>query len=324
MDDKLAGVMRKIEALLNTNGCSEAEAQSRLAKAQELLERYNLDMAEIGKSGKGQQRADTKKTGGLYGWQRSLWKAVAELNFCHYISIKGLARGSVYEHRLIGSHGNVVATEVMARYLQETIERLAQSWSKGMGHRSVFVREAIAYREGMAARLSERLRERREVIVQEQRRKDEEAKRERERTKADPGTTALTILDVISTEADLNNDYLYNYEPGTTARKRKADEEWRAKYWADYQAKMKAQREWDEANPEAAAARKKKEREDLEKLLAAEEKRNARRAPPKERYRALTPEEQRARMGSYYEGRSKGDEVGIDQQVDGQNTRKIA
>lgn len=327
MDDKLKNVIRKIEALLNTNGCTEAEAQARTEKAQELLEAYNLDMATLGSSGKGAQRSDTKKAGGLYSWQRKLWAAVAELNFCYYISIKGLQRGSVYEHRLIGSHANVIATEHMAKYLQETIEKLAQQWAKDNFYKSVFVREAIAYREGMAARLSERLKARRDDLVAEERRKTEEAKREQQRTNAAPGSTALTILDVISSEADFNNDYLNNWELGTTARNRAESEARRAASMAEWEERRRKQKEWDEAHPEEAAARKAKEAADFKRWVDEAAKKEARRqaranrTPPKPRYRKPTAEEERMGLGSYYEGRAKGNEVGIDTQAEDKSAK---
>ena len=90
-DQKIESIVRKVTALLDTNGCTEAEAESRVAKAQELLETYNLDMATLGTSDA--TRKDTKRKGGLYSWQRDLWKSVAEMNFCYYFSIKGLAKG---------------------------------------------------------------------------------------------------------------------------------------------------------------------------------------------------------------------------------------
>lgn len=327
MDDKLKNVIRKIEALLNTNGCTEAEAQARTEKAQELLEAYNLDMATLGSSGKGAQRSDTKRAGGLYSWQRKLWKAVAELNFCYYISIKGLARGSVYEHRLIGSHANVIATEHMATYLQETVERLAQQWAKDNYYKSVFVREAIAYREGMAARLSERLNNRRAELVAEERRKAEERKCEQARTNAAPNSTAITILDVISSEADFNNDYLNNWELGTTARNRAEAEARQAAAMREWKERQRKQKEWDEAHPEEAAARKAKEAAELKRWMDEQAKRErarqrrANRTPPKPRYRKPTAEEERMGLGSYYEGRRKGDEVGIDTQAEDKRTK---
>jgi hypothetical protein len=313
VDEKTIERIRKLLALAGNNS-NEAEAAAALAKAQALLEEHNLDMSVVDSSGK-TKRSDAKRNGGLYSWQRKLWQSVAEMNFCYYISIKGLQKGSTYEHRIIGSHANVVATELMAQYLQETIERLAQRWAKDNAYKSVFVREAIAYREGMASRISERLQDRRDAMLAEARKAEEERKREQARTNADPGTQALTILDVVSTEADFNNDYLNNWEMGTTARKRREREAENAKWRAEYAAQQKAQVEWDAANPEAAAQRKAREKAEYDAWIKA----NAKHFKPsstKVRARASTPEEKRAGLWSFGEGRAKGNEVGIDTQVD--------
>jgi hypothetical protein len=313
-------VVRKIRALLETNGCSEAEAQARMAKAHELLEKHNLDMAVLGQSGKGAQRSDTKKTGGLYSWQRKLWGSVAELNFCLYFSLKGLARGSVYEHRLVGSHANVIATEVMAKYLQETVEKLAQKWAKDNAYKSVFVREAIAYREGMAGRICERLEQRRAQQISELREQEAQRKRDEARDGIAPSTNALTIIDVTSTEADFNNDYLNGWEMGTTARNAA---ESKARYDA-YMAKRRAEEAAKTPDQKAAdAARIKAQMEQWAKEDAAREKRRNK-TPPMPRYRRATPEEERANLSSYYEGRRDGQDVGLDQQTTHDSKRRLA
>jgi len=316
IDSKL---IRKIEALLNTNGCTEAEAEARLAKAQELLERHNLDMASIGGSADKNKRNDTTKKGGLYSWQRKLWKEVSELNFCHYLSVKGLQKGSTYEHRLIGSHGNVIASEVMARYLQETIEKLAQAWAKENGHKSVFVREAIAYREGMTNRVCYKLRERRDQVLAEERIREEERKQREAATGQASTSHAITLVNIISTEADFNNDYLNNWELGTTAKKRH-EAELRSKKWhEEYKARRDAM---TDAEKEAERVANEKW---LKEYQAKEAKRQRRinKTPPKPRYRKMTPEEERAGMWAFREGQMNGDKVGIDQQVEKTSTVAI-
>lgn len=315
IDEKLIERMKKLLALASNND-NEHQAQAAMAKLQEMLEAHNLELADLGKSGKGaQRRSDTKKTGGLYGWQRKLWKEVAELNFCYYFSIKGLAKGSVYEHRLVGSHVNVVSTELMATYLQQTVERLAQQWAKDNFYKSVFVREAIAYREGMADRIAGRLRDRRYEIVEEAKRKEEERKRDEARAGMAPTGNALTILSVISSEADFNNDYLQGWEMGTTAANRAAQEARHAAWMA-----ARAARTPEQIAAEAA------ENARLMKLWAAEDaKRQKRRnkTPPKPRYRAQTAEEARRDLSSYSDGYRKGADVGLDTQVDNQKARRI-
>lgn len=318
IDDKLIERMKKLLALA-TNNDNEHQATAAMAKLQELLEAHNLEMADLGKSGKGAQRSDTKKTGGLYSWQRKLWQSVAKLNFCHYFSLRGLTKGSVYEHRLVGSHANVVATEMMAQYLQETVERLAQQWAKDNFYRSVFVREAIAYREGMAARICERLEQRRRDQVSKARQEAEERKRDAAHANMPVTGNALTIIDVISSEEDFNNDYLQGWEMGTTARNR-AESEARMAAW-------RAKREAEEAakSPEQKAREAAEAKRQLDKWAAEDAKRQARRnkTPPKPRYRKATPEEERMNLGSYYEGRRSGDTVGIDTQVDRAKTQAI-
>lgn len=328
LDAKLIERMRKLLALA-TNNDNEHQASAAMAKLQEMLEAHNLDMAVLGTSGKGAQRSDTKKTGGLYSWQRRLWQSVAELNFCFYFSIKGLARGSVYEHRLVGSHANVIATEMMAKYLQETVERLAQQWAKDNLYKSVFVREAIAYREGMSTRICDRLSDRRHEIIEKAKQEAEERKRDQARAAMSTTGTELTILDVISSEADYNNDYLHGYEMGTTARNRAESEARQAAYEAGVRQKAAEYAEWKRLNPELAAAREKKTAEENAAWWAEWEKKNAKRqarvnkTPPKPRYRNMTAEEQRAQMGSYYEGHQAGNNVGIDTQVDAQARKAV-
>lgn len=206
--------VKKLMALANNND-NEHQAAAASAKAMELLASYNLDMATVGKTAKGVQgaRKDNKLKGGLYGWQRELWKAVSELNFCMYWSIKGLARGSTYEHRILGSEVNVVSAQVMAEYLQSTVERLAREYAKtAFPGQSIFIKEMIAYREGLATRLSERLRQLRRDRVAE----DERKKREAAATARHPGSaggTGLILMDVIYSEEDANYDHLYGYPP---------------------------------------------------------------------------------------------------------------
>jgi len=326
-------VIEKVKKLLalaerNTN---ENEAAAASAKAMELLAAYNLDMAVIGRTAKGKQgaRTDTKKKGGLYSWQRDLWKAVCELNFCMYWSIKGTARGSTYEHRVLGSQANVISAEVMAGYLQQTVERLAQEWAKSMGYGSVFVRDAIAYREGMADRLVQRLNAlRAERLAEDERKKREETVRNAHPGAASTGN-ALVLADVIETEMDFNTDYLHGLEPGTTAAARAASKARQAAAEAAANEALRIKNEWRKANPELAAeedARIKKANEDwwadYEKRYAKSRSR-ASRASAEPRYRQQTEQEKRRSLGSFAAGQSKANEVGLDTQVDRDKRGKL-
>lgn len=331
--DNMEAVISKIEKLLalGQNNDNEHQAAAAMAKVQAMLEAYNLDMSQIGKSGKGHQgaaRKDQTGKGGLYGWQRKLWKSVAELNFCHYLSIKGLQKGSVYEHRIIGSHANVISTEIMAKYLQQTIEKLAQTWAKERGYHSVFVRDAIAYRDGMADRLVDKLAERRNQVLAEERVKEEERKKAEAASGVSTGN-AMTLVQVISTEADFNNDYLNGWELGTSAKNRHEDEI----SWKAYQANMAAEKarklaEWQafqRAHPERAAKMVADElaKQKAERLRWDRENRKVAK-PYRERVRAQTAEEKRRGLPAFNDGYCDGDKVGIDTQVDKTKQERLA
>lgn len=321
--DKIIERIKKLLALANNNP-NEAEAAFAMAKATEILEAYNLDLSVVG--GNSNARKDEKRKGGLYSWQRSLWQAVAELNFCHYFSLKGLARGSSYEHRLIGSHANVIATEMMATYLQNAVERLAQQWAKENSYRSVFVREAIAYREGMTGRLSERLQARRQEIVDAAKIAEEERKQREARDGNASSSTGLTILNIISSEADFNNDYLQGWEMGTTAANRVADKARQEASMRAYEKQRAEKQRWREENPHLAKLED--ERIAAEHAAWTEKyyKKISKARPRKNvepRYRKATPEEERRSLGSYYEGRAQGDKVGIDTQIDAEKKARL-
>lgn len=327
VDAKVIERIKKLLALANNNP-NEAEAEAAMAKATEMLEAYNLDMAILGHTAKGAQRSDTKRSGGLYSWQRKLWAAVAELNFCHYLSIKGLKAGSTYEHRLIGSHANVIATEAMASYLQGAVEKLAQKWAKEEGFKSVFVRDAIAYREGMTGRLTERLAQRRREVLKAERQREEERKRDEQARGQASTSTAMTLVQVISTEADFNNDYLNGWELGTTAQNRHDDEVRQKRWEAERKAAAELHRNKMVNDPAYAAEQLAKQAasdkwwEEFMAKQAKKEKRRSTYVTKAPRPRAQTAEEKRQGLASYWDGYDKGDSVGIDTQID--NTKQKA
>jgi hypothetical protein len=316
--EKVIDKVRKLLALASGN-TNEQEAEAAANKARELLEAYNLDVAIVNRnSNKFAPRDKKNMPGGLYTWQRTLWNEVAGLNFCKYWFIRGLHAGSQYQHELLGSKANVIATQVMANYLQETIERLARQWVHH--HRpgkSIFIKEAIAYREGIASRLSTRLWNLRQERIQAD---EERVKAEREE-KAAAGIfteNAMVIVDVINSEEDLNNDYINGWEPGTSARHRVELEARRRAAEIAADKALKAQEEWDAAHPEEAAARKIKEREEYEALMKKWSKEAKNRRP-----RKMTPEEERRHLSSYREGYHKGDSISLNKQVDNKPTKRL-
>ena len=299
--------VRKLLAVANDERGNENQSAVAAAKAHELLEQYNLDMALIGSSNpKQNERANEYFKGGLYKWQRNLWHSVAQLNFCMYWYVKGNYAGAKYQHRVLGRQHNVVGAEVLADYLQQAIERLAQETARERGV-NVFCRPMIAFREGMANRLCERLYALRRERLAEERRKQEENE-QRAQSNGSTGT-GLVLASLIQDEGDLNHDFLYGLEPGTTAQRRR-------------DAIMKTQqreeefKKWAEANPEEYAAlleQRRRENEEFDKKYQRRQNRG----------RRMTAEEERRMMVEFDEGYGEGDNISLNQQInEGSSTTK--
>lgn len=321
MDAKTLAIIEKVRKLLAmANGnANENEAAVAASKAQELLEAYNLDMLTVNRRANTHTaRTRENKAGGLYKWQRDLWNAVSRLNFCMYWYRRGLTAGSQYEHEVVGSPANVISTEVMARYLEQAIERLARTWvAKDHPGRSIFIKPAIAYREGAAQRIVEKLWQ----LRWEHEREQEKARKEERARNAAMGINtenALVLQDVANTEEDLNNDFINGWEPGTSARNRVAAEARRAAAMRAAEELMAKQAEWDAANPEAAAARKAKEARERAERYANWEREQA-----NERKRKPTAEELRRNSPEFLRGYEAGNSVSLNRQVDKTNAKMI-
>jgi hypothetical protein len=204
----------------------------------------------------------------------------------------------------------------MAQYLQDTVERLARDWMRdNRPGLSIFTKEAIAYREGVASRLTTRM-----WAIRSQRVREEEAKRKAQREEnAKHGIfteNALILSDVISTEEDLNEDHLWGLAPGTSAQRRKEREARQAAAEKEAAEMLRKQNEWDEAHPEEAAKRKAKEKEEYDERMKKywDKSNNARRRKP-------SPEEERRNMRSFSHGYDAGKDISLDKQVDADKRR---
>lgn len=187
-DDKNAdidAVIRKIKKLLTRTkgdrGATEEESDTAMRIVQELLVKYNLDMATIDAAGVedvGSVRVDERSAARTrFKWQRELAQYVAEANFCLYVlqnERKRDAEGNLVwgsdgrrvrhlVHRFIGRKANVITTQIMFDYLCHTIEDnvpLLGKWER-------FSRSSSSWKEGCAAKICERLAKRREDLMAE-------------------------------------------------------------------------------------------------------------------------------------------------------------
>lgn len=326
-DDQLKAV-ETIERLLRLAGKNqnENEAAVAMAKAQELLTRFNLDMAIIEETtGADKKRVKEEVSGGFYKWQQQLWEEVARLNFCLYWSQRfwnpekkqsyraryddwyghtpgGTRKGGYdFQHRVVGRKVNVISTQNMARYLEGCIEkllreRLGETWAKE--HLSAW---SNSYRMGIVHRVSEKIWDRRREMIREDRERQQKAARKA----AESGmsgvsdSTALTISTYQKREWDENVDFIYG--EGTAAQ-------WAAEKAEQAKAQAEADAEyaqWAAAHPEEAAREEKKRRDRERKKDAREQNRKE-----KESFGNVKD------WGAFRAGYKAGEDVSLNPQVD--------
>ena len=340
LTDEQRDVVSKVEKLLRLAGktSSEAEASSATAKAQELLAAYNLDASTVGSGDSDGKRAQESVVGGYYDWERDLWKAVAELNFCMYWSQRewadrpeALKRGLTEEqraywakrkrqvvvHKMVGRAVNIASTKVMANYLLEAVERLVRRFLGGVasGEEDLVVglgtllrgQRAMDFRRGVVSKVVDRIVERREVQLSEERKlqREAEAKAAEAGSAGMSSSTAITLSSYRQSERDANEDAVHG--EGYSAKKRAA----RAQAAEERKRAQDSYTAWALANPEVVA-KEERERE-------REDRKREKRREWYERnygYRERRGGSDKTDWGAYYEGQRVGRDVGIDQQAD--------
>lgn len=310
MTDTMDKIVERIQKLLalGKNNRSEAEAAAAMAKAQELLTQHNLDMASVeGVAAGSAKREKAAQAGGMYVYQRRLWRAVAQLNFCLHFRRQvwdpaARSRRSGFGvtknlHMIVGRTVNVRATIAMGEYLEGEIERLCRERLaafidggrvSGYHSRQFSSSWAVAYREGIADRIVIKLQERRDVAVAA----DERRKRAAQRASDNVSDSqALTLTHYVDAETDANNDFLYG--EGWSANKARR----RAERAAEEAERDREHAEWAAAHPEEAAAQERK-------WEAAARRRSG-----------WAPKGRKVDAGGYWAGYDAGEGVGIDPQA---------
>lgn len=150
-DDKILDRIKKLLALAESP--NEAEAASAAEKANAMLAQYRITMADLPSNEQPDAPIGTTQDESTSSspWIRGLWGATAKLNFCAYLYSSGSHR--TY-HYIIGDEASSVATQSMATYLTQTVNRLARKARKEQGETSKFER---SFKKGAAASLINRL-----------------------------------------------------------------------------------------------------------------------------------------------------------------------
>jgi Protein of unknown function (DUF2786) len=319
-------VLDRLKKLLNlaAKNTSPEEAASAAAKASELLARYNLDVATVeGARPEAGKREEAKVDGGTYVWQRELWSAVAELNFCvHWVQVhavwrKGAAVGSgrarytvdkfvlQKRHVLVGRVVNTRATLAMAGYLQQAIERELVSRlhgdDAGAKQAQRFSRWAVSFRRGATRRILEKLKDRRDQLAADEALKARAARAAAERVGASTAT-GVTLAQVKASEAVANYDFMHG-EGAWAARLAR-----REAIAKDRREREQAHARWAAEHPEEAAAQAAKQQREAEKLAKRGHGRRGREAA----YRGPDYD-----VGAFWDGYDKAADIGLDQQMSG-------
>lgn len=304
----------KIEKLLRVadGRANENESAVALQMAQKLADAHNLDIGSIGKTG---ARSDQRVNKGLYKYQRNLYAAIADLNHCRSWFSKGLAKGSSYTIRLLGSKVNVTTTIIMCDYIEEVANRLVR---EEFSPDQYFSKNAHLFREGVIDRMVYRIRERRREEEAERLRAKQEQE-ERMRRSGSPVENAIVLIsDVAEAEAKANYDYLNGEGAWDRMRQRMREaEEARKKA-------LEAYRKWELENPEEVARQREKERKRRERLERQAEKRRQERI---ERF-GYDPNDYRRKptkydYAAYWRGNEAGAGVSIDSQIDQERKKAL-
>lgn len=312
-------VFRKIQLLLKlaerTEG-NEVEAAAAMAKAQDILAQYNLDLATVqdkvvagGTNTPEDEMAKRDyariRRSAMYNWQRNLVKALAEANYCRYwvVETNEGRRGEasrVKRHKVLGRLINTTAVLVMTDYLMDTIERLLP-----YTNRERLSRSANSWREGCADRLIERIKEKAEAMKQADYATQGEA----------AYSTAMAVRNMATAETVGNYDHQFG--KGAWAAKLARDAAWesgraeRLRLAAERETRELAELEAKLAleTPEQKARREKKEQAERVKENTA----NARYWDAQDR--KADREAARRDHNAYASGSQTAEKIGLDSQL---------
>ena len=285
-------ILEKVKKLfaLAGNNPNEQEAALALAKAQEILAKYNLSMAQLDEAkeqpaGTAPRTKQKVERSAMFAYQRKVWQSLAEANFCVYWSQKLYTNGvfSTYHHFLIGSEENVVVVRLMGEYVETTINRLCP-YNSG--------KDVNLWKTGCADRIAERLQEKRRGMEEESRQ--------------DAGSTAVTVTDVHDRETHANHVFQHGSDSWCPCRR----------CYAVRSARREAERR-DVIETISQAVPMKAETEAQRRKREEREERQHKKWREKY-YRRANQEYERVNSAAYLSGRIKGDEIGLDKQV---NTR---
>lgn len=122
--DKIIDRVKKMLALGNNAGATEAERETALRMAYNMLAKHNLSISDLPEDASDEVREELLSTISADKWARSLAFSIAELFFCNYYYQRTHTSGKD-NHFFIGRQSNVVTAQYMAEYLIASVKKEA-------------------------------------------------------------------------------------------------------------------------------------------------------------------------------------------------------
>lgn len=124
VENKVLERVKKMIALGKDAGASEAERETALRMAYNLLAKYNLSMSDLPEDDSNEARERQDVVISADRWARSLAQAVAKLFFCKYFYMRTGTSGKD-KHCFVGRQSNVITARYMSEFLIKSVKREA-------------------------------------------------------------------------------------------------------------------------------------------------------------------------------------------------------
>ena len=218
--------IRKLLALANDKGATEAEAATAMRIAQQLMMEANLSAATIEASG---HRAEGRARNNVenkapYKWMRDLMATLCRINMVSYAETWNRLNhtNQFTGYDLIGRESNVAAVTAMYEYLLGAIDRITKA-DMGEGANTLN-KEGHSFRLGCAQRLMDRVTDEHRRQVEEQARAAREANAASRHPASSGNALVIVMHDMEKDEEMLNRDMRCGFAPGTTKHEKMEQE----------------------------------------------------------------------------------------------------
>jgi len=204
VDNKVLERVKKMIALGNCEGATEAERETALRMAYNLLAKYNLSISDLPSDQDIEARERQDVVISADKWARSLAHAVAKLFFCKYF-YSGTGTSGKDKHCFVGRQSNVITARYVSEFLIKSVKREATS-----RYKSPTSPQGRSFCVGTVDSVRKRVEE---MIKTD--------------TESTPGT-ALVLVTLHQRESDANQKWLDQTGLSLTTSKPRADNSLRA------------------------------------------------------------------------------------------------